>query len=44
MFLFGDSASNNVQAGSQYAVITIKRIGIDGWVAYGDFLPSAGPI
>lgn len=44
MFLFGDSANNAVQAGSQYAVITIKRIDIDRWVAYGDFLPSAGPI
>lgn len=44
MFMFGDSVNNAVQSGSEYGVITIKRASLDRWIAYGDFLPSAGPI
>ncbi|RRU94163.1 hypothetical protein EGI97_12810 [Stutzerimonas xanthomarina] len=44
MFMFGDSANNYIQSGSEYAVITIKRVGVDTWVASGDFMASAGPI
>ena len=43
-FMFGDSFDNNIQSASEYAVITIKRIDVDTWIAWGDFLPSAGPI
>lgn len=44
MFMFGSSANNYIQSGSEYAVITIKRVGVDTWVASGDFMASAGPI
>lgn len=44
MFMFGSSANNNIQSGSEYAVITIKRVGVDTWVASGDFMASTGPI
>jgi hypothetical protein len=39
-FMFGDSFGYSIQSASQYAVIKLKRVDIDRWVGYGDFLPS----
>lgn len=41
-FMYGDSFENYVESGSQYAVIRLKRMSVDRWVAYGDFLAGPG--